>query len=113
MGVVALSLLVARQRAVDMTFDIPPVTQLDGYARISMSVRLVQNRSSEPLNLFVAKRGMVVHHRGAECHAKWLGCRLQRLDHSAGLYNRNMTVSKIYSELITLCNQTYFSGRLS
>ena len=51
-----------------MTFDIPPVTQLDGYAGISMSVCLsvcpaCPEQIFGTLNFFVAKRG-------TECHAK-------------------------------------------
>ena len=51
---------------------------------------------------FVNKLGMVMRHHKAECQAKRLVCCLQGQGHSKGLYDQNMTVSTISSELLIL-----------
>ena len=43
---------------------------------------------------------MVVHRSEPVCHAQELGCYLQGQCHNKGLYNHNMPVSTIYSELM-------------
>ena len=43
---------------------------------------------------------MVVHHPEPVCHAKELGCYLQGQGYNKGLYNHNMTVLTISSELM-------------
>ena len=45
---------------------------------------------------------------------EWLAEKLVRYrqgqGHSDGLYNQNVTVSTIFSELLFVCNQTWFDG---
>ena len=57
---------------------------------------------------FLTKLGMVVYYHGVECHAEKLVHYLQFQGHSKGLYNQNMTISTITSEL--LVNQTWFDS---
>ena len=50
--------------------------------------------------LFLTKLGMEVYYHETMCHAEKLVHYLQCQDHSEGLYNQNMTISTISSELL-------------
>ena len=49
-----------------------------------------------------------MHHHELECHAKRLVCCFQGQGHSKGSYDKNMTVSTIFSELLILLQPNFF-----
>ena len=59
--------------------------------------------------LYATKLGLMVHHHDPECHAKSLGFYLQG-QVTVWAQILKITVSSIFPEFWTFCNQTWYSG---
>ena len=78
--------------------------------RVNMSVNVCPDDIFCTTEHFATKLGMFMQYHEPECHAEKLVHCLQCQGHSKCLYNQNMTISLVSSNVCLVCNQTWFGS---